>query len=479
VPLMNATNVEAEAAGQPWKQLHGALQTRNPDAIELVLDSLPPWEQARAVSRLTEEDRKALLLMLPPLRAGELMELVSTTQAVDMIGELDPQQAAVIMDGMRSDRQAAVINELAPKAADAILEQMVPEQAQEARQLASYKRDTAGGIMATEYLAFPRHLVINDVLEALREYARQNVEYQVSYVYVIDGKGRLLGVLRQRDLIFSPGNLPVGEVMQKDLVSVRVDATLDSLQQMFESHKYMGLPVVDEQGRLIGVVARGAIEHATEARANKMLLQIGGIIGGEEFRTMPLYSRAGRRLAWLSTNILFNLMSAVVLALFQGTIEEVIALAIFIPIISNMCCCAGMQAVAVSMRELTLGLLSKSEYTRVVAKEAAVGLVNGLALGVMIGIIVYLWKGNFWLALVFGGSLGINTLIAVLVGGALPLLLKKFRMDPALVGGPFLNCATDVCGFLILLSLSAATVAHLHEKPHAPAPAAVVVPAAK
>ncbi len=169
---------------------------------------------------------------------------------------------------------------------------------------------------------------------------------------------------------------------------------------------------------------------------------------------MPLYLRSRRRLSWLSINILLNVIAASLIALYQDTLARVIALAVFLPIISDMSGCSGSQAVAVSIRELTLGLVRPTELVRVLFKEMALGLVNGLALGILISAVAILWKGNPWLGLVVGGALMVNTIVAVCLGGLIPLVLKRFNMDPALASGPILTTVTDMCGFFLVLSMA-------------------------
>ena len=205
----------------------------------------------------------------------------------------------------------------------------------------------------------------------------------------------------------------------------------------------------------------GAIEEAVNKRKTKSFLNLSGIVGGEEFRTMPLLSRSGRRLSWLSVNIVLNIMAASVIAMYQDTLAAVITLAVFLPMVSDMSGCSGNQAVAVSMRELSLGLVRPAEILWVLAKEARVGLINGLVLGLLLGSIAYLWKGNPWLGLVVGGALAANTMVSVTLGGMLPLLLKRLKLDPALVSSPLLTTVTDMCGFFFVLSFAAAVLPKL------------------
>ncbi len=176
--------------------------------------------------------------------------------------------------------------------------------------------------------------------------------------------------------------------------SVQDQTTLDELVDFFEGHHYLGVPVVDAAGTLLGVVQRSAVDEARSDRIDSDFLKTQGIIGGEEIRTMRLLTRSRRRLAWLSVNIVLNVMAASVIALFQDTLSAVIALAVFLPIISDMSGCSGSQAVAVSLRELSLGLVRADEVRRVWLKEIAVGVLNGVALGLLIGLVAVLWKGN-------------------------------------------------------------------------------------
>ena len=188
--------------------------------------------------------------------------------------------------------------------------------------------------------------------------------------------------------------------------------------------------------------------------------KVQGIVR-EELRTMPVLVLLRRRLAWLSVNILLNVLAASVIALYQDVLTQVIALAIFLPIISDMSGCSGNQAVAVSMRELSLGLVRPSELLRVWWKEILVGLLNGCALGLLLAVVVWIWKGNPWLGLVVGGAMALNTLVAVSIGGTLPLLMRRLHLDPALASGPILTTITDMCGFFLVLNLAAVMISRL------------------
>ncbi|NNF40506.1 MAG: magnesium transporter, partial [Woeseiaceae bacterium] len=212
---------------------------------------------------------------------------------------------------------------------------------------------------------------------------------------------------------------------------------------------------------LLGIVRRRAVLEALAERAEADHLKVAGIVGGDELRSMPVGIRSRRRLAWLSINIVLNIVAASVIALYEDTLSAVIALAVFLPIVSDMSGCSGNQAVAVSMRELTLGAALPRDVVRVLRKEIVVGLINGLALGVLLGIAAWAWKGNIVLSLVVGLALALNTLLAVSIGGTVPLILKRFKMDPAVASGPILTTVTDMCGFLLVLSFASAVLPRL------------------
>jgi magnesium transporter len=205
---------------------------------------------------------------------------------------------------------------------------------------------------------------------------------------------------------------------------------------------------------MLGLVRRRSLLQALADRAESDSLKVAGIIGGDELRSMPVLTRSWRRLSWLSINIVLNIIAASVIAFYEDTLTAVIALAVFLPIVSDMSGCSGNQAVAVSMRELTLGAALPRDVLRVWRKEVIVGLINGMALGTLLGFAAWLWKGNAILGLVVGAALAVNTVIAVSIGGTVPLVLKRFKLDPAVASGPLLTTVTDMCGFFLLLGLA-------------------------
>ncbi len=425
------------------------------------LDGLPRDERARALSRLEEETQSALLRLVGPHESADLLEQLGEAQAVELLEDLPASEAAAIVDEMPSNEQADLLGELGREDADAILEQMAPEEARDARRLLQYPADVAGGLMITEFLSFPVAANVDDVLKDLREHAEQYSDYEIQYVYIAGERGQLVGVLRLRDLLLARPHTSVEAIMLQAPLHLPVLSALSRLKAFFAEHPFVGVPITDERGVLLGVVRRSAVEEAIGERETGAFLSMSGLSGHEELRTMPLHTRARGRLSWLSINIVLNLAAASVIVAYQETLASVIALAVFLPIISDMSGCSGNQAVAVSIRELSLGLVRPHEVFRVIVKEGAIGLVNGLVLGVLLGTVAALWKGNLFLGLVVGSALMLNTLLAVVLGGLIPLALKGLKQDPALASGPILTTVTDMCGFFLVLSFASAGLARL------------------
>ena len=444
--------MEAEIT-EKWRELAQVAETGSAQDIEQFLEELPEGDVAIALSRLTDEQQAQVFTVLEPDQAADLVEHLSDAQALGLIENLSPESAASILDHLPSNDQADLIAELDEEDAEAILDQMDPEEATDARSLSQYEDDVAGGLMVTEFLRYQEKATVNDVIEDMRDRADEYRDYDVQYAYVCDSEDRLKGVLRLRDLLLAKRNRELSEIVIRNPQSVLDTTTLDDLADFFDHHHYLGLPVTDEQGRLVGVVQKAAVDEAWADRQDSDYLKSQGIVG-EELRNMPLMRRATRRLSWLSVNILLNVVAASVIAMFQDTLSAVIALAVFLPIISDMSGCSGNQAVAVSMRELSLGLIRPHELMRVWMKEISVGLFNGLALGILIGSVAWLWQGNPYLGLVVGTALCLNTMVAVSIGGIVPLVLRRFQIDPAIASGPLLTTVTDMCGFFFVLGIA-------------------------
>lgn len=451
----------SEAA--PWKILLDRLEAGDPVELEHYIGTLAPSERARTFARLDQEAIDRIFGMIPPDQAAEIIQDLSDEQGAGLIEQMDSETAADVVDLLPINDQIDILNEISSEdATRAIIANLPLEDRKEVRRLLKYDEDTAGGIMTTAVLSYPETMKVGDVLDDLRQNREQYAEYDVQYVYVVDAEQRLAGVLPLRVLVWTPRDTVIGTVMRGAMIKTSVDTTLEELVDLFEEHEFLGIPVVDRRDRLAGVALRYEVMEAVGEREADNYLKSSGIVGGEELRSMPLMLRSKRRLSWLSINILLNIAAASVIAMYQDTLSAVIALAVFLPIISDMSGCSGNQAVAVTIREITLGISKPSDILNVILKESTVGIINGTVLGILLGGVAYLWKGNIYLGLVIGGALLFNTIIAVCIGGTIPLILQKWGKDPALASGPILTTVTDMCGFLLTLGFATSLLSLIH-----------------
>lgn len=442
----------------PWLMLADLIDEGSGAEVQAFIESLSPAETALAVSRLDGARQEALLKILSAENVAEMLVDLPDEQAADLLSDLPAREAAEIVDFMAPAEQADILSNVSTREAEAILRELPDDDAALTREILSYDEDTAGALMSTEYVVFEENHTVDEVLSHLRENADTYSDYEVQYAYVTQAT-LLTGVLRLRDLLLSPGATSISKFMIREPVSVRVGATLMELTGLFESHPgFIAVPVVEPDGRLVGVVRRRSVQAAQGEQAQSLFLKFSGIVGGEEFRSMPWVQRSARRLAFLAPNIVLNIAAASVIAAYQDVLQSAVVLAVFLPIISDMSGCAGNQAVAVSIRELSLGLIRPGEFLRVFSKEAWVGLANGLMLGALLGLVAMLWKGDPTLGLVVGSALALNTLLSVLIGGSMPLLLKRLGADPALASMPLLTTITDMCGFFFVLSFAQAAL---------------------
>jgi magnesium transporter len=452
---MNTETVIDEPTASSWQQLRALIKEGDGLAIQALMESLGPSESIRGLFRLEAEEQDRLLSLLSPVNAAGVLEDMPDSYAAGFIDRLSVGRAADIVEELSSEHGADLLAELHEGAATTILAEMTPETAQRVRSLIGYPADVAGGLMGPEEYAYPESHRVGDFVDNLRA-RRPDLAELPQRILLLDTEARLFGAVDIADILLAKAERPLAELMQS-VVTVPVTASLDEMEAYFDTHDTPGVPVIDEQGFLVGRLRRRALYDAIAEKFQNDQLKTQGIVGGDEIRTMPVLSRSRRRLSWLSINIVLNIMAASVIAAFQDTLSAVIALAVFLPIVSDMSGCSGNQAVAVSMRELALGIIAPGDVLRVWGQEAMVGVLNGSAVGLLIAVTAFLWQGNPLLGAVIGLSLALNTVIAVSIGGTVPLLLKAWGADPAIASGPVLTTVTDMCGFFLVLGL--ATVA--------------------
>lgn len=434
-------------------QFFDLFQSRDAAGLTEFLAALPPGEAKRLATRLDIGAQAELFAMLPFADAALLLQELLIAQAAEVLLQLPVERAAALVAAFPSNEQADLVGEM-KSAAEPLLAALPLDVAQRVRRLSEFHADTAGGLMIAEFLAFAESMSVEDVIADLRTNAATYSRFHAQYAYVIDASQRLTGVLRLRDLLLVERNVPLREIMTRDPLRVSADTQLDDLLRLFDRHPYFGLPVVDTADRLLGVALATDVEEALSERLDRRMLLASGVWSGEEYRSMNWTSRVLRRFPWLAVSLLLSLAAASVIGWYEETMTATIALAVFLPVISGMGGNSGNQALAVSIRELSLGLVQPREFLWVVRKEAIVGIVNGVVLGIAIAGVCLIWQRNLRLSAVVGAAIIANTLLAACLGGILPLALKRWKLDPALASGPILAAITDLCGFLVALILA-------------------------
>ncbi len=428
-----------------------AIDADDEQQVAEIIESITSQEALRHASLMKADDRDQLISILTPEAAAELIEEAPAELAASMIEGLDSSVAARIMEELQSDTQADIVQELEKEDAEAILSAMDFESAEDVRKLSQYEPDTAGGLMELEVFSFHSDETVGAVFKRLIADDEEFERHRGQHPYIIDESGRLIGVVSLRGLLRSKRSVQLSDIMNP-AISVPPEMSQDELVALFDEHPFLGMPVVDNRGTILGIVSRLELAEAELERVEHESLSRQQV--GDELRSMPTLLRSRRRLAWLSSNIVLNIIAASVISAYEETLAAVIAIAVFLPMVSDMSGCSGNQAVGVSMRELALGLTRPIDIFHVLKKELSVGIINGIVLGILIGIVAWFWKDNVYLGLVIGLALSVNTLIAVSIGGTVPLILKHFRIDPAVASGPLLTTVTDMAGFFLVLSLA-------------------------
>jgi magnesium transporter len=444
-------------------RLRALLDTRDAHGITTFMRALPPSETALTVSNLSEEEQEVfwtLLIQNDEDFAADLAEHFPDDYAGDLVEDLDPETAARLLDHFDSDEQVDILSRLDEEQSEDLLERMTPVEAEDVELRLRYGSFTAGGLMITEILKYPQNTARDFIVQDLQENYEKHRPYEHRYLFEVDDQGKLIGTIPMRKLVYSPQDWDRNELYAGHIQTVPAIMELDDLIALFDRADHSVMPVVDEESRLIGAITRAIVQEAIAKRQEEQLMQFGGVISGEELRIMPFSGRCLKRLAFLLPSILLSYLAVSVIALYEPVIEQISALAVFLPMVANLSGAAGNQAVAVSIRELTLGLMDHRSFMRVFSKEVFVGLINGIAVGAILGALTYLLRpaAGRLLPVVIGGSYACSSVMAVCLGGGLPLLMKWLKVDPAMLSSPVLTTLTDMISFFLVLSLASAVL---------------------
>jgi len=413
-----------------------------------------PAEVAEVLHGLPEKEAVKLLRELYKLRAAaDSLEEMEPKEAAELLEELPQREATAILSRMEPDDAVDVLEELPKTEVDEILERLReinPAKAETLEKLLKYPPDTAGGLMSPEFIALPADITCQEAIERLRRIAQE--AETVYYTYVVDSRGRLLGVIALRDLVLSHPETKLREIMRTDVVTIPPDMPAEEVAHAFDKYGYLALPVVDKDGILLGIITVDDILDILTDEATEDMYKMANVPREERVDT-PWYESLKMRLPWLYFNLLTAFIAASVPAAFENLISRIAALAVFMPIIAGQGGNTGMQTVTIVTRGIALGEVPKGRGLWILIKEFFLGLLNGLAIGVTTGAVAYAWKGNTYLGLVVFLAMVGNMIIGSVTGALIPLTLRALRLDPALASSIFLTTFTDTLGFFLLLGL--------------------------
>jgi len=369
---------------------------------------------------------------------------------VRILRELDNEAISHIVEELASDDAADVVGDLPAERAREVIESVGDDVSEELEKLLPYPEDTAGGLMALEFVAVKAGVTVQDAIESIRE-KREEVE-NLYYIWVTDDFEKLVGVISLKDLVLEPADSQISEIMNPEVISVSANADQEEVINLVRRYDLVSIPVVDISYRLVGRITHDDIIDVIEEEVDEDISLMAGVIDQEitEESTLKI-SRS--RLPWLVAGLFGGVFAAFVINQFESSLEKLIALAFFFPVIMAMGGNTGTQAATVVVRGLATGDISLVNTGKRLWMEMRVALINGLICGLILGFIVGFWLNDFRLALIVTFALVLIILISGLIGSAVPLFLKKMNIDPALASGPFVTTTNDVLSLLIYLGL--------------------------
>ncbi|HZK53675.1 MAG TPA: magnesium transporter [Desulfosporosinus sp.] len=426
------------------------LVNNNINQLQPYLEDLHP---ADILEVLRDSDLHKLEVMqkLPIRLIADVFEEMEEEEKEDFLNLFAEPDQFKIVDEMTSDEIADLLSNFEPKRITRFLANIGKEAAEDVKELLTYEDDTAGGLMALEFVAINETMNVKETLKYL-QIAVLDVE-SAYYLYVLDEKDILKGIISLRELVISTFDTKIGEIMSENVKSVPLEMDQEEVASLFEKYGYQAMPVTDEMGKMLGIITVDDIIEVVREEATEDIFRLAGVNEGEIIDGST-FASVKSRLPWLSVNLVTAILAGAVVGIFSDTINKVVILAAFCPIIAGMGGNAGTQSLTLMVRGIALGEFTPENAKKVLRKEILVGIINGLAIGIVIAVIGVLWSHKPVFGIVVGISMLGNMCVATIVGYLVPVALKKLKVDPALASAVFVTTFTDVCGFFLFLGLA-------------------------
>ncbi len=417
------------------------------------LTRLHPVEAGRELVEMGPEEAADKVRDFELDFAAEALESLDPWQSSGIFLELSAELRAKLLERMDPDDSVDLLQELPPREREGVLELLNDLTRKRLKSLLEYPQDTAGGTMSPRVLSLPESMSVGAAIDELR--AKERELEEINYVYVTDEQGKLTGVLPLRNLVLREPARELREVMKTGVETVLPGFDREEVARIFDKYDYLALPVVDEDDTLLGVITVDDVIDILRQENTEDMLEMVGISGArEESVWTPWNVSMQHRLPWLVVNLATAFLAAIVVSLFEGTIAKFAVLAVFMPVIAGQGGNSGSQTVALLVRGIALGQIETGQGSRVLAKEALLGILHGLSIGVIVGLVAFLWNGSLQIALIVGVAMVLSMVVAGLAGVLIPVGLKKVGLDPALSANIWMTTITDVAGFFFLLGLA-------------------------
>lgn len=422
---------------------------------------LHPYDQAKIFRSLNEDCRMKVYAYLSPFEMSEIMENIELEETERLMTEMDPHFATMVFAEMAVDDAVDILKELTKDQVASFLAIMDKDAGDEIKTLLHYEEKTAGSIMTTEYISVLKTMTAKEVMQQMKREAP--VAETIYYTYVLDEQKRLVGVLSLRDLIIADEDAVIESIMSENVVSVSVGRDQEEIAQMMRDYDFLAVPVIDFQSHLLGIITVDDIMDVMDEEASEDYSKFAGLVDFDGSTTSPIAS-AKKRLPWLIILLFLGLLTASLIDSFEATLEQISIMAIFIPLIAGMAGNAGTQSLAVAVRGLATGEFGRdTKKFKMIMKELATGLLIGVTCGIVVVLIVYVWKGpdNLFLGVLVGITIFATLIVANLSGALIPLLMDRLNIDPAVASGPFITTLNDIISVIIYFGLATAFMSYL------------------
>ncbi|MHC0038087.1 magnesium transporter [Pseudoneobacillus sp. C159] len=422
-----------------------------------ILEELQPYDISLIYTNLPEKHHTRFLLFMNSNQIAELIQELDNEYQLEVLTLLGIEKSGQIMDLMDNDDLASLLQDLSPDKIEELLSGMKKEESTIVQNIMNYPPETAGRLMTNRFVWIPQNYMVRETVEKLKTFAE--FSETLNYLYVIDHDKSLVGVVSYRDLILADEHEKIHDIMYSRVISVSADTDQEEVARLIERYDFVSIPVV-ENNILVGIVTVDDIIDVVIKEATEDIEKLSASGKAIDFDTSAIVA-AYRRLPWLILLLFIGVVSGTIISQFEETLSKVVALAFFMPMIAGMTGNTGTQSLAVVVRGLITRDVGKKVVFRLIIREFKVGLIIGIACGILISIIAFVWQGNPILGLVVGSSLILTLIIGTLAGTVIPLILYRFKIDPAVASGPLITTLNDILSLLIYFGMATLFISYL------------------